>query len=60
MASSTLPTPSPVLAEILKISCSFDTEQLHELLRDGGHVGHRQVYLVEDGDDLQVVLHRQV
>jgi hypothetical protein len=25
-----------------------------------GHVGYGEVYLVEDGDDLEVVLHRQV
>src|SRR5215211_5741298 len=35
-------------------------EQLHKLLGRGGYVGYGEVYLVEDGDDLQVVLHRQV
>ena len=38
----------------------FHAEKLHEFLRDGRNVGYGEVYLVEDGDDLQVVLHRQV
>ena len=36
------------------------TEQLDDFLGDGGNVGYGQVYLVDDGDDLQVVLHSEV
>ena len=36
------------------------TEQLDDFLGDAGNVGYGQVYLVDDGDDLQVVLHSEV
>ncbi len=38
----------------------FHAEQFHEFLRDGRNIGYGEVYLVEHGDDLEVVLHRQV
>ncbi len=37
-----------------------DAEELHELFRHGLYVRDGEVYLVEDGDDLEVVLHGEV
>src|SRR5215212_7497359 len=38
----------------------FHAEQLHEFLRDSRNIGYGEVYLIEHGDDLEVMLHRQI
>lgn len=59
-ASSNSLTPSPVLADIRRISFAGDSEHLLDLGRI--HVGVRggQVDFVEAGHDLQIVLEGQI
>jgi hypothetical protein len=59
MASRTSVTPSPVFAEIFRMSSS-STPRSSTSSSVRRHVGDGEVDLVEDRDDLQVVLHRQV
>ena len=59
-ASSTSATPSPVLAEIRSTWSGVSPISAETACRRPLGVGLRQVDLVQDGDDLEVVLDRQV
>ena len=59
-ASSSSATPSPVLAEMCRISLGGDAEHVLDLLGALLRLGRGQVDLVERGDDREVVLHRLV
>ena len=60
IASSTSSTPSPVFAEIRSTRSASLADQVGDLGRRAVRVGLRQVDLVHDGDDLEVVLDREV
>ena len=60
MASSSSGTPSPVLAEMCRMLSAGSPEHVLDLERAAVRVGRRQVDLVEDGHDLEVVLDRLV
>src|SRR5687767_15225822 len=38
----------------------FHAEQFYEFLSDGRNIGYGEVNLIEHGDDLEVMLHRQI
>ena len=59
-ASSSAPTPSPVLAEMRRMPSAGEAEHLLDLRRVALGVGGGQVDLVERGHDLEVVLDRLV
>ena len=52
--------PMPSLAEAATVAGRVDADDVLDLLPDALHVGARQVDLVDHGDDLEVVLHREV
>ena len=56
MASSSSGTPSPVLAEMCRMSSAGQPQHVLDLERAALRVGRRQVDLVEDRHDLEVVL----
>ena len=59
-ASSTSSTPCAGLRGDAQHAIGLDAEQLGELYRNAVRVGLREVDLVDDGDDLEVVLDREV
>ena len=60
IASSTSSTPSPVFAEMRSTCVRVVADQIGDLRRRRVGVGLRQVDLVDDGNDLEVVLDREI
>ena len=60
IASRTSSTPSPVLAEMRSTSLGVVADQVGDLRGGAVRVGLREVDLVHDRDDLEVVLDREV
>ena len=60
MASSTSRTPVPCLAEMASASVAVQPEHVGDLGARALHVGGREIDLVDDGNDLEPVVEREI